>query len=301
MGSSLVATLLKITEVNPLPPHYLCRNPQCCYSDFKIATTVQSGFDLPTKKCPACQKILQGEGHNIPFSTFLGLSGEKVPDIDLNFAGDYQEQAHNQVRQYFGINHTFRAGTISTVATRTAFVYARDYFKKQKIHLKTNDQQFMQKLAEKCTGVKRTTGQHPGGILVIPKNMEVEDFTPVNFPANDYRSDWKTTHLDFEALHDNLLKIDILGHDDPKVLKMLALATNKSPYDISFQDPQVMQLFTSNQPLNIIHHDYLTSTTGVMGIPEFGTSFVRSILREVQPKRFSDLVAICGLSHGTDV
>lgn len=188
MGSSLVATLLKITEVNPLPPHYLCCNPQCCYSDFKITTTVQSGFDLPIKKCPACKKKLQGEGHNIPFSTFLGLTGEKVPDIDLNFAGDYQEQAHNQVRQYFGTNHTFRAGTISTVATRTAFVYTRDYFKKQNIQLRTNNQQLMQQLAEKCTGVKRTTGQHPGGILIIPKNMEVEDFTPVNFPANDYRS-----------------------------------------------------------------------------------------------------------------
>lgn len=298
VGSSLVAMLMGVTEVNPLPVHYLCHNRNCCFSDFNPESKFKSGFDLPVRNCPRCQQPLVGDGHNIPFSTFLGLRGEKVPDIDLNFAGEYQEQAHEQVRQMFGTQHTFRAGTISTVANRTAFIYVTNYFKRY--GKKPTSRLEFEALVAKCTGIKRTTGQHPGGIVIIPSAYEVEDFTPVNYPANDLHSKWLTTHFDFEALHNNLLKIDILGHDDPRVLRMLFDLTKQDPLKITFQDAEVMSLFTSTRVLKIADRDY-RSHNGALGIPEFGTGFVRRMLTEIKPRRFADLVAISGLSHGKKV
>ncbi len=298
VGSSLVATLANITEVNPLPPHYICT--QCKFYRFINDKNIRSGFDLPNTECLNCGSMLKGEGHNIPFETFLGFEGNKVPDIDLNFSGDYQAIAHNFTKSIFGDMHVFRAGTISTVASKTAFGYVKAY-----IEAKYNDLALsyaeINRLSKKCEGVKRTTGQHPGGIVVIPKEYDVNFFTPINYPADDLNSSWKTTHFDFHAIHDNVLKLDILGHDDPTALKLLEKFTNIDPITIPMYDEKVMSLFTSVKELKFLDLDISNEKNGAVGLPEFGTKFVRQMLEDTKPQSFADLVQISGLSHGTNV
>ncbi|MBR2802091.1 MAG: PolC-type DNA polymerase III [Erysipelotrichaceae bacterium] len=296
VGSSLVATMSGITEVNPMPPHYIC--PHCHHLEWADTDRYASGYDLPDKNCPVCGEKLIGDGQNIPFETFLGFHGDKVPDIDLNFSGDYQPTAHLFTREIFGEDHVFRAGTISTVAEKTAFGYVSGYCEEKGISGMSRAQR--QRLASGCEGVKRTTGQHPGGIIVIPSYMDVYDFTPVQYPANDPSSVWKTTHFDFHEIHDNVLKFDILGHVDPTAMRQLQTISGIDPKSIPMNDPEVMSLFNSSKALNIINPDY-HEETGACGLPEFGTRFVRGILEETRPSTFSDLVIISGLSHGTDV
>lgn len=296
VGSSIVATLSKITEVNPLSPHYICY--KCNYSEFVENPNTSSGFDLEDKLCPNCSINLHKDGQTIPFETFLGFDGDKVPDIDLNFSGEYQPIIHEEVRKIFGSSRTFRAGTISTVASKTAFGFVKKYFEDNKIE-KSNI--YINFLAKKIEGSKRTTGQHPGGIIIIPQEFDVEDFTPVNYPANDIESSWRTTHFDFHAIHDNILKLDLLGHDDPTVIKLLQEWTKVKIEDISFSDKKVLELFSSTKPLGIEPKDINNEQTGVLGIPEFGTKFVRKMLRVAKPASFNDLINISGLSHGTNV
>jgi DNA polymerase-3 subunit alpha (Gram-positive type) len=297
VGSSFVATMADISEVNPLPPHYYC--PHCQYNEFLPEGYIANGFDLPDKVCPVCGKPLKGDGHNIPFETFLGFNADKVPDIDLNFSGDYQPTAHAYTKEIFGESHVYRAGTISTVAEKTAYGYAKGY---AELMGKENTIRAaeLERIAKGCTGVKRTTGQHPGGIIVIPENMDVYDFTPYQYPADDLSAEWKTTHFDFHAIHDNVLKFDILGHVDPTVIRMLQDLTGVNPKDIPTNDPRVMSLFNSTEALGI-DLSYLNCKTGALGLPEFGTKFVRGMLEQTHPTSFSDLVILSGLSHGTDV
>ncbi|AME13621.1 putative DNA polymerase III subunit alpha [Mycoplasma mycoides subsp. mycoides] len=299
VGSSFVATMAQITEVNPLKAHYRCLN--CKYSDFNTDPAYKCGYDLPEKNCPNCNQKLIGDGHDIPFETFLGFNGDKIPDIDLNFSGEYQNQAHNFTKKMFGENNVFRAGTISTVAEKTAFGYVKTYFEETKRDASLPRKTEINRLAKLAQGVKRTTGQHPGGIIILPNEYEIEDFTPVNYPADDLNSTWKTTHFDFHSIHDNLLKMDILGHDDPTALKMLRDLTNIDPITIPTDDKNVYSLFSSLQALNLTSDKINDEITGAIGIPEFGTGFVRNMLKETQPKTFADLVQISGLSHGTDV
>ena len=297
VGSSLVATFLNITDVNPLQPHYLCSN--CKFSDFNVdLEKYNDGYDLPYIHCPNCGELMHGEGHNIPFETFLGFNGDKVPDIDLNFSGVYQPNAHNFIKDMFGVDRTFRAGTISTVAEKTSFQNAREYFEKIGKNVSKAE---IERYAIKCQDVKRTTGQHPGGIIVVPKDMSIYDFTPYNYPADDKSQDWFTTHFAFEYIHDNLLKFDILGHDNPTILKMLKDLTGVDPNDIPNYDPETMSLFSSLDALKINPSDINGETTGALSLPEFGTPFVREMLNQTKPKSFSDLIRISGLSHGTDV
>ncbi|MEG0366310.1 MAG: PolC-type DNA polymerase III [Coprobacillus sp.] len=297
VGSSFVATMAEISEVNPLPPHYYC--PHCQYNEFLDEGVIANGYDLPDKACPVCGKPLKGDGHNIPFETFLGFNADKVPDIDLNFSGDYQPNAHAYTKEIFGESHVYRAGTISTVAEKTAYGYARGYAELMGRE-NTIRAAELERIAKGCTGVKRTTGQHPGGIIVIPENMDVFDFTPYQFPADDLSADWKTTHFDFHAIHDNVLKFDILGHVDPTVIRMLQDLTGINPKDIPTNDEKVMSLFNNTDALGI-DLGYLNCKTGALGLPEFGTKFVRGMLEQTHPTSFSDLVIISGLSHGTDV
>ncbi|WP_339023164.1 PolC-type DNA polymerase III [Spiroplasma endosymbiont of Crioceris asparagi] len=296
VGSSFVATAAKITEVNPLKAHYRCE--KCKYSNFDTNPEIKCGFDLPDENCPNCGALLIGDGHDIPFETFLGFDGDKVPDIDLNFSGDYQAKAHNFTKKMFGEHNVFRAGTISTVAEKTAFGFVKGYFEKHQLPM---NKAKIEWLASMAIGVKRTTGQHPGGIIILPKSNEIEDFTPVNYPADDCKSSWLTTHFDFHAIHDNLLKMDILGHDDPTVLKMLYDLTGVDPQFIPTNDPKVYRLFSNIDVLGIKPERVNNETTGSIGLPEFGTTFVRKMLSDTKPKSFSDLVQISGLSHGTDV
>ncbi len=296
VGSSLVATLLNITDVNPLPPHYLCK--KCQYSEFITGT--DDGFDLPSKNCPKCKTPLYGEGHNIPFETFLGFKGDKVPDIDLNFSGVYQPRAHNFIKEMFGADKAFRAGTISTVAEKTSFGYVKGYFEEIGQIDEVRNAEIL-RYAANCMDVKRTTGQHPGGIVIVPQDMNIYDFTPYNYPADDITQDWFTTHFAFEYIHDNLLKFDILGHDNPTALKMLKDITGIDEKDVPNNDAKTMQLFNSLDSLNIKPEDIGGETTGAISLPEFGTKFVREMLRDTQPQSFADLVRISGLSHGTDV
>ncbi|MCP4336314.1 MAG: PolC-type DNA polymerase III [Mycoplasma sp.] len=296
VGSSIVATLSGITEVNPLPPHYVCKN--CKKFEFYINGEYDCGYDLLDKNCSFCNKPYDKDGHNIPFETFLGFDANKVPDIDLNFSGDYQSIIHKEVKKEFGEYHSFRAGTISTVAEKTAFGFVKAWAEETN---KSISKPFIEFIAKKVAGTKRTTGQHPGGIIVIPSEFDVEDFTPINFPANDKSADWLTTHFDFHAIHDNVLKLDLLGHDDPTAIRMLQKITGVNPKEIPYTDEKVISLFSSTKELNINPEDIFGEITGVMGIPEFGTKFVRGMLKTVKVKKFSDLVSISGLSHGTDV
>ena len=300
VGSSFAATMAGITEVNALPPHYRC--PHCKHIEWTKETypNITSGYDLPEKACPECGTMMVHDGQDIPFQTFLGFNAEKTPDIDLNFPGDYQSKAHDYTKQLLGEENCFRAGTIETIADKTAFGFARGYLERKGLNPDDFPKPKIAYLASGCVGVKRTTGQHPGGIVVVPRDNDVYDFTPVQYPADDKEASWKTTHFDFESIHDTLLKLDLLGHVDPVALRMMCNLTNINIKDIPLNDPKVLSIFSSPAALNM-EHDYTNAKTGALAIPEFGTEFVRGMLEETKPQTFADLVIISGLSHGTNV
>ena len=300
VGSSFVATMAGITEVNPLSPHYYCKH--CHYSDFDSEDVKKfagsSGCDMPDKDCPECGELLEKDGHDIPFETFLGFNGDKEPDIDLNFSGEYQSKAHDYTEELFGEGHTFRAGTIGTLADKTAFGYVKNYYEERGIHKRNAE---IDRIIEGLVGVRRTTGQHPGGIVVLPHGEEIYSFTPVQRPANDMKTKTITTHFDYHSIDHNLLKLDILGHDDPTIIRMLEDITGVDAQKIRLDEEKVLSLFHDTSALGISPRDIDGCKLGCLGIPEFGTDFVMQMVTEAKPKTFSDLVRISGLSHGTDV
>ncbi len=293
VGSSFAATMSGVTEVNPLRPHYRC--PKCKHHEFN--NDVDSGYDLPNKACPVCGEIMIGDGHSIPFETFLGFNADKVPDIDLNFSRDNQSSIHQFMKEYLGEENVFRAGTISTAAPKTAFGYAMSY---QELTNQTFNKATTEILAQRVEGAKRTTSQHPGGLIVVPKSRSVYEFTPIQFPSDDPDSDWITTHFDFHSIHDNLLKLDFLGHLDPSIVRMLQNETGVDPLTIPMNDKEVLSLFKNSNALNYIN-DMTGEELGILGLPELGTKFVLDLVREAKPESFADLIRISGLSHGTKV
>ncbi|MBQ3902172.1 MAG: PolC-type DNA polymerase III, partial [Lachnospiraceae bacterium] len=300
VGSSFVATMAGITEVNPLPAHYLCKS--CHYSDFDSETVKafvgRSGCDMPDKLCPVCGKPLSKEGNDIPFETFLGFKGDKEPDIDLNFSGDYQNKAHKYTEVIFGEGQTFKAGTIGSVADKTAFGYVKKYYEGHSLSKRSCE---TARVAHGLEGVKTTTGQHPGGIVVLPMGEDINSFTPIQYPADKAEKDVITTHFDFHKIDSNLLKLDILGHIDPTVIRMLEEITNTRVTDVPLDDKNVMKLFQGTEPLKLSPEDLWNADMGTLGIPEFGTDNAMGMLKEAKPKEFSDLIRISGLSHGTNV
>ena len=300
VGSSLVAFLSGITEVNALPPHYAC--PNCRHTEFDPDPRYTTGLDLPPKACPECGAMMNKDGFNIPFEVFLGFKGDKVPDIDLNFSGEYQPRAHAYIQELFGKEYCFRAGTIGTIAEKTAYGYVLKYCEEKGISLPRAE---MERLARGITGVKRTTGQHPAGMVVLPKEYEIYQFTPIQHPADDQNTPTITTHFDFNSMHDVLVKLDVLGHDDPTMLRKLQDITGIAPQDVPLHDPEVfgkiISLFTSPEALGLTAEQLGVAESGTLGVPEFGTSFVRGMLKETRPSTMEELVRISGLSHGTDV
>ncbi|OPL08379.1 MAG: hypothetical protein AVO33_10500 [delta proteobacterium ML8_F1] len=295
VGSSLAATFSGITEVNPLPPHYRC--PECRYSEFPQVTGGVSGVDLPDKTCPGCGSPLVKDGHDIPFEVFLGFEGDKEPDIDLNFAGVYQSKSHRYTEELFGKGKVYKAGTIGTIAERTAFGFVKNYFEDRGLKVSSRE---INRLIKGCTGIRRTTGQHPGGIMVVPDNKDIHDFTPIQHPANDMNSEVITTHFDYHSISGRILKLDILGHDVPTIIRQLENLTGVAIDAIPLDDPKTLSLFTSQEALRIVDPTYAMKDAS-LGIPEFGTKFVRQMLRDTKPSTFTELIRISGLSHGTDV
>ena len=300
VGSSFVANMAGITEVNALSPHYYCM--KCHYNDFDSpdvkAYTGKAGCDMPDKYCPVCGEPLKKDGFDIPFETFLGFKGDKEPDIDLNFSGEYQSKAHKYTEVIFGAGQTFRAGTIGTLADKTAFGYVKNYYEERGSKKRTCE---INRIVAGCTGIRRSTGQHPGGIIVLPLGEEINSFTPVQHPANDMTTDTVTTHFDYHSIDHNLLKLDILGHDDPTMIRMLQDLTGIDPTKIPLDDPQVMSLFQNTNALGVTPEEIDGCPLGALGIPEFGTEFAMQMLLDTHPTSFSDLVRIAGLAHGTDV